>query len=239
MDPRPSAAQATLTPFALAVAGVLLLWSGVGNLVLGEWAYVPRNLALTGLLLWAAARAGVTTDELGLGRGRLPAGVRAGAWAVAVVAVALLVAVPLRDHLPLVAALLEDRRAALPGPEVAYHALVRIPVGTALFEEVAFRGVLLAAAARSVSTWAAVVWTSAVFGVWHVPPTIVALEVNAIPPVSAEGLAALAGAVAVTTVAGVAFCWLRVVSGSLVAPILAHWATNALGLLAAASITSP
>jgi membrane protease YdiL (CAAX protease family) len=38
--------------------------------------------------------------------------------------------------------------------------------------------------------------------------------------------------VLVTAVGGAVFCWLRVRSGSLLAPALLHWAVNGLGLLA-------
>jgi uncharacterized protein len=35
--------------------------------------------------------------------------------------------------------------------------------------------------------------------------------------------------VAGTALAGLVFCWLRLRSGSLLAPALAHWASNGLG----------
>jgi membrane protease YdiL (CAAX protease family) len=41
------------------------------------------------------------------------------------------------------------------------------------------------------------------------------------------------GSVAVTFAAGLIFCWLRLRSRSLVAPVLAHWATNGLALAVA------
>jgi membrane protease YdiL (CAAX protease family) len=41
------------------------------------------------------------------------------------------------------------------------------------------------------------------------------------------------GAVAVTFVAGLVFCWLRLRSRSLVAPFIAHVATNGLALVVA------
>jgi uncharacterized protein len=41
------------------------------------------------------------------------------------------------------------------------------------------------------------------------------------------------GAVAVTFAAGLAFCWLRLKSGSLIAPVMAHAATNGLALTVA------
>ena len=41
------------------------------------------------------------------------------------------------------------------------------------------------------------------------------------------------GSVAVTTIAGFAFSWLRLRSHSLIAPIVAHWATKSVGLIVA------
>jgi membrane protease YdiL (CAAX protease family) len=125
--------------------------------------------------------------------------------------------------------------AGLDGGEIAARVLVRIPVGTVLWEEVAFRGVLLAALLRVTSPRAAVVTSSAVFGLWHVRPTVGAVAANDLP----GGPVALAAAVALgclaTAAAGVLFVALRQRSGSLLAPVLLHLATNTLGLLAAAA----
>jgi uncharacterized protein len=234
----PSPGRTSFRSFAWGLGVALLAWSVVGNLLVGERWYIARNLALTAVVLVLAGRVGLTHGELGLGRRELRAGVVWGAWAVALVAVALVGAVALDDRVPVIARLLADDRAALPPGQLAFQALLRIPLGTAVFEEVVFRGALLAAVARSVTTLPAILGTSAVFGIWHVPPTIVALQLNDVAVASAEGIGAIVGAVLVTTVAGIGFCWLRVRSGSLLAPVLAHWATNALGLLAAASTAS-
>jgi uncharacterized protein len=112
---------------------------------------------------------------------------------------------------------------------------VRIPLGTALFEEVLFRGVVLAALQQVGSTGFAVAWSSIAFGLWHIAPTIVALRENGVPPASPAGQRAILGAVLVTTLAGIGFAGLALASGSLLAPFLAHWAVNAFGLLAAAT----
>jgi uncharacterized protein len=219
----------------LTLAGGLLAWSAVANLGLGETLYVPRNLLATAGLLLLARRWGLDRAELGLTRDRLPAGVRWGGGAVLVVAITLGVGVLVADAVPAVAALLADERADLTGGALAFAVLVRIPLGTAVFEEIAFRGVLRAACRRVLSPTAATAWSSLVFGLWHVPPTIVALRINELAPLSPQGIGTIAGAVAVTTAAGVLFDLLRARSGSLAAPVLAHWATNALGLLAAAA----
>jgi uncharacterized protein len=220
---------------ALVLSGSLVAWSALANLGLGDLLYVPRNLLLTGGLLLLARRWGLTVDELGLSRRNLGPGLRWGTGSAGVVAVVVGAGVVLADVIGPIATLLADDRAALTGTALAAAVLVRIPLGTAVFEEVAFRGVLRAVARRRWSAVPATLWTSAVFGLWHVAPTIVALRVNDVEPTSAAGIGAIAGAVATTTVAGVVFDQLRARSGSLVAPILAHWATNAFGLLAAAA----
>ncbi len=221
---------------ALSIA--LLLWSGVANLVIGDTLYTVRNLALNGLLLagwlWRIDRGG-GLEALGLARSSLAAGTRWGIGAAVVVAIALVGAVLLADRVDAVATLLADERAAATDGSLLSATLVRIPIGTAIFEEVAFRGVLLALALRILPPLRAVGATSVVFGLWHIAPTIVTLRINEVEVASLAGTGALAGAVLVTAVAGAGFCWLRLRSGSLVAPILAHWATNSFGLLAAAT----
>jgi uncharacterized protein len=219
----------------LVLSGSLVAWSALANLGLGDQLYAPRNLLLTGGLLLVARRGGLTAEELGLARRDLGAGLRWGAGSAGVVAVVVGAGVVLADVIGPVATLLADDRAALTGTALAGAVLVRIPLGTAVFEEVAFRGVLRAVARRRWSSVPATLWTSAVFGLWHVAPTIVALRINDVEPTSVAGIGTIAGAVVTTTVAGVVFDQLRARSGSLVAPILAHWATNALGLLAAAA----
>jgi uncharacterized protein len=230
--------QRRLRSLAIALALALLAWSLWANLVLGESFYVRRNLVLTVGLLLLARASGLSATELGLGRDHLGRGLRWGLASAVLVLLALVVGVALQDRIGLVALLLGDERAAQPEGGLVFQTTLRIPLGTALFEELAFRGVLLALTARLLSTWAAVVASSVVFGLWHVAPTMVALRVNDVAPSSVEGVVGIVGAVLVTLVAGIAFCWLRIRSRSLLAPILAHWATNSLGLLAAASTGS-
>jgi membrane protease YdiL (CAAX protease family) len=193
--------------------------------------YVAANLGAAAVLLAAARWAGLTWDELGLARRTLPAGLRWGGACAGAVAAGLAVAVAVPALRPL---LTDARVEALDGGELAYQVLVRVPFGTVLWEEVAFRGVLFAALVRLVPlSWAAVA-SSAVFGIWHVRPTLAALEANDVvggAAVPAAVLLACAG----TAAAGILFTWLRVRSGSLLAPVLLHLATNSLGTVAAAA----
>ena len=211
-DPRP----------LVAVLVVAATWNVVGNLWLPSGWYVPANLAVAAVVILIGRGAGLTAAELGLARRDLASGVKVGLLAAAVVAIGLLVAVVL----PSLDSVLEDDVVATDSAAMRWlRPLVRIPLGTVVFEELLFRSVLFGLILRRWGDVAAVVGTAALFGLWHVVP---AWE-------TAEGsvAAAVAGTVAVTTVAGVLFGLLRRWSRSVVAPMLAHWATNSLAYLAA------
>jgi uncharacterized protein len=195
--------------------------------------YVVANVAATAVLLAAARASGLSWAELGLDRRRLAAGARWGGACAAVVAAGYGTALAVPALRPLLG---DARVAGLDGGELAGQALVRIPLGTVLWEEVAFRGVLLATLGRLLSRRGATGVSAALFGLWHVRPTLGALAANDL----AGGPLARTGAVVLaclgTAAAGVLFAELRLRSGSLLAPALLHLATNCLGLLAAATV---
>jgi CAAX protease family protein len=75
--------------------------------------------------------------------------------------------------------------------------------------------------------------TSALFSLWHILPTLHTMSDNhEVAGVAGQVLVVL-GSIAVTFVAGLAFCWLRLRSRSLIAPIMGHVATNGLALTVA------
>ena len=214
-------------------AGVVL--AGYNNLAgMQPWHrrwYPAVNALAAGVLLAGGVASGLTAGELGLGRVRLRAGVglglAAGAPVVAAYGVGVLVPGGWR--------LLDDQRiAGLDRRELAYQVLLRIPVGTVLWEEVAFRGVLRAALRRVLGEPGATVVGSGVFGLWHVRPTVEALAVNGLAGGRWARIFAVTGVVGGTAGAGAVFCWLRERSGSLAAPVLLHVAANGAGALASA-----
>jgi membrane protease YdiL (CAAX protease family) len=194
--------------------------------------YVVANVAATAVLLAAARAAGLSWGELGLDRRRLAAGARWGGACAAGVAAGYGTALAVPALRPLLG---DARVAGLDGGELAGQALVRIPLGTVLWEEVAFRGVLLATLGRLLPRRGATAASAALFGLWHVRPTLAALAANDL----AEDPLARTGAVLLaclgTAAAGVLFAELRLRSGSLLAPALLHLATNSLGVLAGAA----
>lgn len=193
--------------------------------------YVPANLVVAAVLVLLARNDGLGARELGLPRSRVARGLATGALLAALVALG----VALGAVLPWTRGLFEDDRVARVGGggELAYEVLVRIPLGTVLLEEVAFRGVLLAMLARRTSTTAAVVVSSALFGLWHIRPTLSALAINDLAGAVAARTFLVAAAVLLTGAVGALFCRMRLATGSLLAPILVHTASNSAATVAA------
>jgi membrane protease YdiL (CAAX protease family) len=213
-------------------AGILVLFTVARTLgLLG-----PPVLAiglLTAALVLIAWRTGAALDDLGLGLADARAGLLYGAGAFGVVLLVLLAAA----LIPAASGFLHDSRAQISGGQLLYDLGVPIVLLTAIPEEFAFRGVLLGSALRLWGPWRASLITSALFGLWHIAPTLHTMSDNhefAGAAASAAGQVLLVlGAIAVTFVAGLAFCWLRLRSRSLVAPVMAHIATNGLALTVA------
>jgi CAAX protease family protein len=210
--------------------GVLALWNPVVNRVLSDTWYVPANLTVAAGLVAIARREGVTWTELGLDRAAAPAGLRLGTAAALVTAAGVGLAVALPSTRSLFA---DARYTDLSAAALAYQVLVRIPLGTVVLEEIGFRGVLLGLLRRRLSVRAAAAASSALFGLWHILPTLSAATTNDLTSTVAGRTGLAAAGVAVTTAAGLLFCGLRLRSGSVVAPILLHTATNGLGVTAA------
>jgi uncharacterized protein len=217
----------------VAAVGILGLSNVAINRVLPDAAYVPWNVGLTGVLAWLARRAGARPHDVGLDRRHLTRGLGTGVAAVGAVAAGYAMTLTRDDP-----DALRDRRASdLDAATARYHVLVRIPVGTALTEEFAFRGVVPALLTRAGATpRAASVASSVLFGLWHVLPSRELRQAN-------DGVSRLADrvgpvgvtavSIAATGVAGQVLHRLRVRGRHLATPVLAHWAVNALGLLAA------
>jgi uncharacterized protein len=224
-----------------AVAMVVVLLVLVANNV---WVHLgPSRVQLvTGplaalLLLLVGRLAGLTWLELGLGRQTLVRGLLAGGAAAAAVAVVYAVAVAI----PLTRGAFRDTRYRIGLRAALFISLVAIPLGTVLFEEVAFRGVLWGLLSRDLGVRTATVVSACIFGLWHVLPAIDLARSNmSVQGYTKAGRRRVAvtvlATVAFTTVAGIVFAELRRRSGSLLAPIGLHWATNGLGVLAAARV---
>lgn len=221
---------------AIAVTVAVLV---VVNVIDVRVAHASLVLGPTGAVgLLAIARwAGLSWQELGLGRGTWRRGM---VWALgAIGAVAVVFAVG--AAIPLTRDAFRDSRYHLGWEQAWLAAFVLIPLGTVLFEEVAFRGVLWSLLRRGRGTLTATIVSSVLFGLWHVLPSLhLSADNQAIGSAVGKGTSgeaiSMVGTVLFTGLAGVVFCELRRRSGSLLASAGLHWATNGLGVLTAAAI---
>lgn len=216
----------TLVTIALALYNnVANLWPPFnGNL------YVPANMVAAAAVAAAAfTLLDLSAADVGLADLSV-ADAGAGFLVGGALAAPLLVLALTRRGAPLVA----DRRVRdLRGPRLAYQALVRVPLGTALLEEVAFRGVLFAAW-RDLGDAVATAVSSGVFGLWHVAPAVAMVRTNAALATRPFLARSVAATVVATGAAGAALVWLRLETGSLAAPFAAHATVNSLATLAGA-----
>lgn len=203
--------------------------------------YVPTNLA-TAAVVYVIGRRLVSADDVGLRNWR--SGAR---WGPAVTAVGLALYL-LAVVTPGVNELFNDRRVEGGTGRLVYEVLIRIPLGTVVLEEIAFRGVLPAVLASAMSMSRAVVLSSFLFGLWHVLPALGLAEINPVFEwLLGDGLAGKVGGVAIAVVGtfffGLGLCFLRFRSGSILAPLIVHVASNTTGyvfawILGGATITT-
>jgi uncharacterized membrane protein/membrane protease YdiL (CAAX protease family) len=114
------------------------------------------------------------------------------------------------------------------GPRrAAYEMLVRIPLVTAVSEELIFRSALLGLLCRRRPRWVATMITSILFGFWHVLPSLKKCQTGTHAARDWTWTAAgVAISVGVTACAGVFLSYLRFASSSVLAACLVHAAAN-------------
>jgi membrane protease YdiL (CAAX protease family) len=120
--------------------------------------------------------------------------------------------------------------------DAALQLLVRIPFATALVEELVFRGVILGLSLRDGDRRRGLIVSSIAFGLWHIGsalhPERRRATGAAIGHERASAPRVVLGDVVATTIGGLGFGWLRLRSGSIVAPTMAHAALNGSAYLA-------
>jgi membrane protease YdiL (CAAX protease family) len=197
----------------------------------GFGAHIAVGLGLAACLLVIARVQGLTAADLGLARSTWPAGLRWGTAAATLVGAAYALAyliTPVRQALP--------QSDGEIGGAALWAVLVVIPLGTVFPEELAFRGLVLVLLGRWYGVLTGILLSSGLFGLWHIVASLGGGPANAAIVGVVGGDAAgtvtrVIATVVFTTLGGVVLCWLRLRSNSLLAPLLAHWTINALGVI--------
>jgi membrane protease YdiL (CAAX protease family) len=211
-----------------AIVGVLITMVGFQLLTRGvEGApYIVAGLSTTAGLALVAWRHELTASSIGLGRASWIPGLL---WSLAIVVV-VGTAIGIAGSIPRLRHLFADSRVTeVTGAVTVRRVLLDIPFGTVLIEEFAFRGVMLALLTTESSTIWAVAVTSALFGLWHVSPSLEMHDAHD----SATGAqwTTVVSTVLFTGLSGVGFALLRLFTGSLFPPSALHWAANGSGVV--------
>jgi membrane protease YdiL (CAAX protease family) len=216
--------------------GAAVLTLGFGAV---SYRLLPERLRAAGgaaaALGLAALAHGLGADarDLGVDRRDLASGLRVGGVAAAAIVAATGTARALdRTGTAFRDARITDASRA----DAAIQLLVRIPFATALVEELVFRGIILGFGLREGDRRRALAVSSIAFGLWHVGsalhPARRAATSDALGSQRGAAPAAVLGDVVATAVGGVGFGWLRIRSGSIAAPTIAHATLNASAYLA-------
>jgi len=218
---------------AAAAAGLDVLAHRAGT----PAARTAARLTAATAVLALARGSGVSWAGLGLCRAELGSGVRTGlaGGACAVAGVCAAAALPATRGF-----FLDERSAAAAVPGQFSAELARITFAAIPAEELTYRSALLGLMLEDGSRLGSAAWSSALFGLSHISPTLSTMRQTAVQHHLAGNwprtAAFVTGNVAVTGIAGAAFAWLRLRSGSVVAPLLAHAALNDAALVAGRAV---
>lgn len=213
-------------PEVALIVAVLAVSNVANNLLLPAWAYVPWNMAVAGAIVAIAFRK-VTPEQVGFTEWK-----RGARWGLVLLA-GMVVILGIGLAIPSLRSLFDDDRVDGSTVLWAYHVFIRIPFGTVGLEEVAFRAVLPGLLAVRLGVLRACIWTSVLFGLWHVLAAWNVHEANSgIGEVVGTGLGGQAVTVTLavlgTMVVGLWWCWVRYHSGSVLATMIGHVSSNSL-----------
>lgn len=219
-----------LWPLAVVLL-VLVALNIINNRVAPQTHYLLWAFGFSVVLIAIGLLDGCSWTDMGLGRAYLLSGVLWGGLCIGIIALIYFIGSLIRRTRK---AFHDERMSGLSASGVLFQALVEVPLGTVLLEEIAFRSVLFAMLARRFGLGWAIVLSCVAFGLWHILPSIGTHEQNpALGSVVGEGrrgnVLAVTLSVISTGASAIVFILLRLVSGSVIAAMGLHWGTNGLG----------
>lgn len=201
-----------MSDVAIILSASILMYGFILALYIPSKYHLLINSIVAVLAISIGHYAGLSFDDMGLGVHFILSGmVVAGICSVAVMLLIAIGSILIPDS---VLHKLTPDRISKPS-KVAYETAVRIPLSTALSEEVLFRGVLLGVFMQITTPLMSILSSSLIFGIWHIGPALRDFNKISVVPI-----------VIATAIAGMFFCWLQFVSNSIIAPWLVHWTIN-------------
>ena len=213
-------------------AVILVIWGNVVNALIhpmlpgGDWSAVMWGGSLAVISLAFARLLNERRSMLGIARGDWRGIAIGGALGLGG---ALAGALVLRTG-PIVGPVQWNPVLTTTPEEIAAHMAFFLPLSVAIPEELAFRGILLGGIWARRGRRIAIAGSAITFALWHawiIYYTLLQTNLANGPLMLFAGLAGMA----FVAVGGVVLALLRVRSGGLVAPILAHWAFDGFMLL--------
>ncbi len=221
----------TLTPHEVGAVAVVVASNLILNRAPTRAHTVAAAVGSAASMLLLAKAAGATVAEQGLSPAPAPRSMLYGL----LVGVPITGAMALGAYLPMTRRFFQDERIiGADTGNALYELFVRIPVVTAGGEELVFRSALEGILSRRRSPARVALISAALFGAWHILPTLDRVHSNPGVADAHQGSALrqgviVAGVCTATAGASLFLSWLRRRTGSVAAPIAVHYAVNAGG----------
>lgn len=210
---------------------ILIAYNVIINKYLEEKWHLLFSLTLSTTVIWWVVRfSDITLGSISTRLGSIVPGVIYGTAAYVIISLVIASTI----FIPFAKGFLNDKRVIrLNTRQFLYKTLVNLPIATVFLEEVIFRGVMLALLMQDFTATQSVLISSLLFGLWHVLPAYTSVVTNdSLKTIKKPAIPVVVGTVFITFLAGIGFSWLRLASGSLIAPMMAHFATNSGGIIA-------
>jgi membrane protease YdiL (CAAX protease family) len=199
------------------------------------YVYVWMNLVVLGLVwLWSRKYLNLTASDIGWSKQNLGKSILYGFGVSAVVVLPFVILLCL---LPALGFEVKTPRLEAVAQDIFWWRIfVRIPIGTAFFEEMLFRGIFYVYLMKKMSLRKTIVITSLFFAFWHIIPAyeVVSqhLQVGSIGMFVVLWFVLMLG----SFVGGVLFAWIRYRTKNITGCIIAHALINVLSLVSASVV---
>lgn len=195
--------------------------------------YSLSNLLVAATTVGASLLFGITVSDLGLSTNTIISGILYGlAFSIPIIIAVIFIATrtPFNKHFS------HAPKKQFSRSKFIYEVGFRIPFGTALSEEVIFRGALMALLSQNYSFTVAAILSSLIFGLWHIFPTLHTNKsndplINYMDDQRKRSIIAVVAAVVATSILGFVLTIINNQSQSLVSSWIIHSSINGFAVL--------